>query len=397
MKDKLNKIIEYSAYFYLFCLPFGKSIVEITSTIIIVSFFLKMIVDKRFTLPSTKVNIPIFVFVGTLLLSFINAPDFLHSGRAFISKYIKYILVFFAIYEVFDTKEKINNIIKVSVASILLVGIDGIFQIITKYDFLHIPPYRIFDATRVTACFPYPNDFSSWILIFILPILAVLLFGNLNSFKRTGIFFLLFFQGALFIATQTKSAFFGFFAAILFMIFAKKLYRIFIILVLIGILFMGAIIVKPDLLPERFRSLHSMEARLVWWQDSIEIYKRHPIIGNGINTYFTNFKEARSDEYKGKKGSYAHNCFLQMATEIGIIGLMAFLWFLGAFFVTGLKSLKTSNGSAYYKAITLGLLSGVLAFLIHAFFDTNLYSLNLVALFWFSLAIGLSLARIVKE
>jgi putative inorganic carbon (hco3(-)) transporter len=74
---------------------------------------------------------------------------------------------------------------------------------------------------------------------------------------------------------------------------------------------------------------------------------------------------------------YAHNCYLQILAETGLIGLMTFLWFLFELIRNGYKKIKTNN-----DLISLGLFTGFLAFLIHMFFDTQMYSLKLSMLFW---------------
>ncbi|MBL7198377.1 MAG: hypothetical protein ISS47_09810 [Candidatus Omnitrophica bacterium] len=86
-------------------------------------------------------------------------------------------------------------------------------------------------------------------------------------------------------------------------------------------------------------------------------------------------------------GTYAHNCYLQMLAEIGIIGLASFLWIIGRLFKSSIRSFKKSR-----DLLLLGLLAGIIAFLVHSFFDTNLYSLQLSVLFWAML--GLTVARI---
>jgi O-antigen ligase len=131
--------------------------------------------------------------------------------------------------------------------------------------------------------------------------------------------------------------------------------------------------------------------RVFMWNTSWEIFKDHPIIGSGLNTFFQNFKERRNDEWKNKKGSYAHNCYLQMACDTGVVGLGAFLWLVAAYFHSVVRSLKKIS-EAFYGSILLGISTGVFAFLIHSFTDTNLYSLNLATLFWS--AIGISQAMV---
>jgi hypothetical protein len=64
---------------------------------------------------------------------------------------------------------------------------------------------------------------------------------------------------------------------------------------------------------------------------------------------------------------------------------------VAAYFHSVVRSLKKIS-EAFYGSILLGISTGVFAFLIHSFTDTNLYSLNLATLFWS--AIGISQAMV---
>ena len=100
--------------------------------------------------------------------------------------------------------------------------------------------------------------------------------------------------------------------------------------------------------------------------------------------------------FKNKRGSYAHNCFLQMAADTGVIGLGGFLYLLFVFFKSSIsRAVKLKD--KFYKVFVLGLLAGILAFLMHSFFDTNLYSLPLAALFWFALGLSGAILKVNED
>ena len=111
--------------------------------------------------------------------------------------------------------------------------------------------------------------------------------------------------------------------------------------------------------------------RTGFWSAALEIIKKNPLIGTGLNTY---------SKVEVKHG-YPHNCYLQMAAEIGIIGLLAFLFILWRIFYNGFGTLK-KIADPYYQNILMGLLAGFLGFLVHSFVDTNFYSVQLGSLMW---------------
>lgn len=390
----LDGIIEYSAYMYLFCLPFGKSIVEITSVIIITCFFLKRIITRRPNVSLNAVNVTLLLFVASLAVSFINTPVFLHSLRAFFSKYLQFVIVFLAIFEVFSKPVKIRNILVIAVLSVITISIDAFVQYFTGYDFLHNPAYETWAKGRITACFKYPNDFASWIVMFMVPCLSVALFAKQKFLSKAGTYFLFIVLAFFLYLTRTRGAFLGFLVAVVFIFILKRSYKGLAIFAVIAVLGAGTLILKPDLIPADMFSTSGVTDRATNWSRAMTIYKRHPVIGSGLNTFHANYSELNINAPKGKGGgAYAHNCYLQMATEIGAIGLIAFLAFIFAVFRKCAKTVNKSRGSGYLNPLIIGLLGGILAFLVHAFFDTNLYSLNLNALFWFALGIAQAAAK----
>jgi putative inorganic carbon (hco3(-)) transporter len=131
------------------------------------------------------------------------------------------------------------------------------------------------------------------------------------------------------------------------------------------------------------------------WANGVKIFKEHPIIGNGINTFFNKYRYIRTDRDVGR-GSYAHNCYLQMAADTGILGLLAFLWFVFSIIKKGADYIVNGKDK-FYQAAVLGLVVGISAFLLHSAVDTNLYSLNLASLFWLSAGFLIAVIRVAEQ
>jgi len=126
--------------------------------------------------------------------------------------------------------------------------------------------------------------------------------------------------------------------------------------------------------------------RLNLWKESVSIIEDFPVLGSGLNTYSV---VARSYKVRGGGGEYPHNSFLQMAAETGIIGLISFIWMLTVMFRMGFRTLSREK-----NLLLLGILAGTLAFLIQSFFDTHLYSLQFVVLFWFMIGLTMAVIRL---
>ena len=90
------------------------------------------------------------------------------------------------------------------------------------------------------------------------------------------------------------------------------------------------------------------------------------------------------------RGYYAHNGYLQLAAEIGLPGIFFFLLFIFMFFRKVLGGLRAIRNSPE-EYTRLGLLTGLLAFLIYAVGDNNLQSPPSLMFFW--LSAGVLMAR----
>ena len=391
----LRMASEISLYILIFALPFSKSIVEITIVSALASFVLeRVLAKKRLLTDITHVDIFLFIFLLAALPSFANTDYFQTSFRALFTKVIKFAVLFLLVKEIIDTKDKVRNVVITAASSCAMILVDGFIQhFITHRDLLHNYPSFLYLDTNPsvlgnpTASFPYPNDYAAWILVFIFPAAAFMLS------KRSGwmpkIISALLFLGLLYtlFLTRVRGAWISF-AAAFSLASVVKLKYIGIILLIIFLL--SAVVIDKSFV-SYILSFSSARDRGVMWNNSMKIFGEHPIIGNGINTFYLNYARVRDDEYKNQKGSYAHNCYLQMATETGIIGLMAFLLFIGALVLKGVRSVNRLKDNTA-GLLASGLIFGIIAFLLHSAVDTNLYSLNLAALFWFSS--GLMMAAI---
>lgn len=117
--------------------------------------------------------------------------------------------------------------------------------------------------------------------------------------------------------------------------------------------------------------------RFQTWKAAFSIFKASPLIGSGLGLFMDTFFRHTNLRYE-----YAHNCYLQMLVETGLAGFLSFLWVI-------VNIIRKSCVTLLKKPdmLSMGLFSGFLAFLVFAFFDTQLYSVKLSILFWLIAAI----------
>lgn len=399
-----DAVIKWCIYAIVFAAPFSKSISEIAIILAIVLWASRKIANKDYTLAKTELNIPFLIFVAAMIPSLFVSNYTALSIKAFFTKMLKFVVLYFVIVESINTKSKLKDLFIMTLISAALIMADGLFQYyFSGVDVLHWPGYPSFKARPLndsegffrgfpTACFPFPNDLAAWILLVLLPVACATLFGlkknsmsYLTGFVSFGLFY-------LFFLTKTRGAWLALAVSTLYIaVLKKRLWLIILLVLIIAIPF----VFKMEMAQYMF-AFGSLGDRFGMWGTGVEIFRNHPIIGSGLNTFFANFKEYRDDEFKGKKGSYAHNCYLQMACDVGILGLGAFAWLMISYFI----SIKRNLGAikdVFYNSILWGLSIGVFAFLIHSFFDTNLYSLNLATLFWTAIGVSQGIVRTLRQ
>ena len=98
----------------------------------------------------------------------------------------------------------------------------------------------------------------------------------------------------------------------------------------------------------------SIRYRLQTWQGTLRMLGHHPVgIGVGERAWRVIYPHFAVSGTKGVM--HAHNVFLQVATEIGVIGLILFLLLLCLAVFCGLRQRRTAAATAVVGALVMGL------------------------------------------
>jgi putative inorganic carbon (HCO3(-)) transporter len=399
MVNNLDRGIRLSLFALIFLLPFSNSAVEICFGFAFALWVVKHFYLKSFKVEPSPLNGPIYVFICIGILSVIGSVYFKNSLHAFFSKFMEGIFLYFLMIETIKQKKHVYIIIGLFLFVAAVMSFDGIIQ----YFFTGIDIFRQRPIVRegATAAFDHPNKFGGYLLFPLFMALAMLI-DKLNAkkinLKLLALFCalgLLFFILAL---TKSKGAWLGFIVTVLFFIFCINR-KVFLITMVTGVIISAlAFSVIPDYFLRDLRLDSEIVRgasiyRIDIWKETLNIVKNRPALGYGINTYMSvlqkyrrdrNYPDAYPTYARTKHPTYAHNCYLQMAAEMGLAGLIVFLWIVAKFF-----KICISKKDNY---VLLGITCGIFAFLVHSFVDTNLYSLQLNTLFWFML--GLAVAKL---
>jgi O-antigen ligase len=123
-----------------------------------------------------------------------------------------------------------------------------------------------------------------------------------------------------------------------------------------------------DLTLERYATLSQIESEETWngrwssWQGALDVIASHPILGVGAGnfaegTLVYSEKVFRASVENGEIASVAHNIYLGVASELGLVGLVLFLGILFFLFKTAVPIARRSD-------LGTGILVGLIVFMI---------------------------------
>jgi O-antigen ligase len=106
--------------------------------------------------------------------------------------------------------------------------------------------------------------------------------------------------------------------------------------------------------------------RLHFWPVALQIFQDHPIIGAGFDAFGVAY--TRYDTWSGSlRVEQAHNEYLQMLAEGGVIAIVCTATFIFLLFRKGFQNVTRASG--LLQTASIGALAGCLGILVHSFFD----------------------------
>jgi len=118
--------------------------------------------------------------------------------------------------------------------------------------------------------------------------------------------------------------------------------------------------------------------RAHFWSVTLQIIKAHPFLGTGLGAFgvvYTGF-DSRNGLFRLEQ---AHNDYLQVLSDGGIIGAALALAFVGLLFYRAF--VRAGSRDDFRRGVALAALGGCFAVLVHSFFDFTLHTTSNALLF----------------
>lgn len=142
---------------------------------------------------------------------------------------------------------------------------------------------------------------------------------------------------------------------------------------LLGLLFVSWLGIQPAL--DRFAAMKSLEVskdkRVAMSRDTWRIFLDHPLAGTGLGTLQAVFP-AYDSLYDGKVVNHAHDEYVEILAETGVLGGLCCSSFLLLLFFLGFRHSRRRENEAS-AALQFGAFLGCIGFLVHCAVDFNLH------------------------
>ncbi len=390
----LDLFEEVVLYVLLFLLPFSIAAGEIGSCLLIAAWVVRRLYPAtrlqtiwfQPALRSLVLAVGFFLLVAAL--SIIGSDFRKISLVGFVGKWLEYLVLLVVLADLGCRKKVIQRTAWVCGASAFFVIVECLTQ--EWFGKGLFRGYSIGVYSRITGPYRNPIDLAtylSFVILFLVSYAAVL-----KSRIRWLVWMIVLFSLIVFARTLALGAWLGFVMAIglVLLPWDKQLRRQALLLFVLFIIGAWFFLYRTGLMHAVF-SLSDIGTtdRKAMWRTAIAMIIDRPWLGHGINTFMSNYlRYWVGGEHMPR---YAHNCYLQMAAEAGLVGLGAFLAVLGGLAVQLIQSCRRKC-DPIQRRVLLGMAAGLFAFAIHAGVDTNFYSVRQATLFWVfaGLAVGFS-------
>jgi O-antigen ligase len=397
----LNSAIYWEIIIIPFVASFSSAAVNVFIGLLAASFLAKRMLLRKAGLVFSPLTLMFLLLISASAVSFVNSVN-LHSSLQGITKLLKYGILLLALPSEVRGREHIKKIIIASMLGLATASFDGVIQLVFGKDLFRHEPYDLaIGLPRLKAAFPHTNIFAGYLALFI-PLSAALFFHNTKGRVKEYLGRLFMVAAFCLIFTLSRSAVLGVWLAVFIIGLMRRSWPLVVALI-------AMVLVAPFLAPKSIKDWSGSTgsvAELLLNRERFPIYETsfnmigdHPIIGVGVNTYCLNYQKYKLHNTSDDTADtmwYAHNSYLHMASETGLIGFTIFLAILFTLFLRWRRFYALSN-DGFLKAVSLGIILGIFAFLIHGLTESNLYYPKIAVMFWFELALLAAIIYPKKE
>jgi len=339
---------------------------------------------------------------GATELALVNSLSLDPNSTRLVLVQLASLLIYFAATLVFtDTPHRLRVLVRTIMVFGFLLAIFGLTQSFTS----PTKVYWIRELNQSTAFGPFINrhHFAGYMELTIALPLGLLFAGAVDKEKRIIYLFIAGLMGVALVMTASRGGVISLVAEVLFLVVVtaiwrrpserrrhgKRSHRLKRVAGRLGMagallfgLFLGVILLGGEFSINRFIDSVNTDdpttGRAHFWAVTVDIIKANPFLGTGLGAFGVIYTR-----YDSRNGLYrleqAHNDYLQILSDAGIVGAVLALSFVLLLFYKGFSRARSRDD--FRRGVALAALSGCFAVLVHSFFDFTLHTTSNALLF----------------
>ncbi len=406
----LNATLVFSTIVFGAVDTWALGVLSVIAGLIVVLWVTDSFFKREFQFSASKLQIPLLalIVVGLIQLLPVRGQDFSsdllsipaasslslapYATRIAVVQLVVYAIFFAAALVFVDSYQRLQKLITVVIIFSSLMAFYGILQRLANLELIY--GVRHFYQAIPFASFVNQHHFAAFMEM-IVGLTLGLLFGKATkSDKRIFLLIAVVIMGIAIVFTGSRGGMMSLVGVIGFVVAANLLQkpqteadapeetvkarnyvRNFALigggLTLLLILFGTVLLLGGDESLMRGIGLNASEdvsnGRLHFWQIGWRIFLDYPIIGAGLDAFGTMFP--RYDSWSGAlRVEQAHNDYLQILADAGILGLACVAAYIFLLFKKGIALVGKSHDK-FRRGAATGALAGSFGILIHSFFD----------------------------
>ena len=331
--------------------------------------------------------IAISLFIISMLLSALFSGDIIYGLKRWadmwIWRFMPFVVVIFLLNNYIDAKK----VMLTGFAGITVTSVYAVYQ-------------GLSGIGRANGFYGHPMTLGGWLCIF-LPLLLIEFFERKllgKYYWLTGLAFCICSAGLVFNATRGAWLAVAIVSAVLLIYYMFKNKRNLAVSIIFVALISTVLVNNPKFMHrldtiDDFDKYQSNTERILIWQSAWNMFKDHPILGVGLGQYTENYQQKYiSPQAKEPKLGHAHNNFMQMLAENGIVGFAGFVIMFGYIILKNLIAwFKTRNVYA------LMIVSATVCLLLQGFTEYNVGNSAVIKMYWLVLGLLVVLSEFYKR
>lgn len=375
---------------------------EALVALVLGAWLLRMIARREIWWRWPPLSIPLLVFLGVLLLSTIGTTagaasvSLQHSLKEII-KWLEVLALYVMAANELDERWT-RFLVAVMLGTGALAAIQGIYQFLFQVGPEGFVLFGRF--MRAYGTFEQPNPYAGYLGLSLPLALGLAVACVLPMAGRLRTWWLVWAGGCgalmltALVMSWSRGAWLGFAAALASMVLAilVRRGRAAVLIILTGLLMLYLLMAAgmtrlPSVISQRFSDLvpyvgisdvrgaevtdanFAVLERMAHWQSALAMWTDHPWLGVGIGNYEPAYARYALPQWAEALG-HAHNYYLNIAAEAGLLGLAAYLLLWGAALLGAWRAAQRSRGIGW--GLGLGVLGVVTHLGVHHLFD-NLF------------------------